>query len=128
MRHRQTRRQFAALIATGFGITLLPGCSGSSTSGDREKYKAAALVSVMIGQRIIKLPHPALRITGLVLVLSGTLVIAYLDLEDKEQSETIKVTMDEAIQLHDRGRVTFVRQDDKLEEVAIHEEKPGTSN
>ena len=126
MSRRQTRRQFAASIATGLGLTLLPGCGGSSTSGDRERIRNWALVSVMIGERIVKLPHPALRITGVVLVLSGVLVVAYLDLEEKEQSESIKVTTEEAIRLQDRGRVVFVREDQKVEEVAIHDVKSGS--
>jgi len=88
--------------------------------------KAASLVSVMIGERVVRFPHPALRILGVVLIVSGELAVTYLVSDDgTEPTEKVKLTQDEAMKLEAKRRVPFVRDDGKVEERVIDEVKSG---
>ena len=123
------RRQFIARAAGAAGGIFL-GCCGDAAPPSKKTIMLAALVSVKIGERIVHLSHPALRILGMVLIVGGTatkLEVTYIDLDQTERKEEVKLDQQEAQKLDSTKKVGFVRQDGKLEEFDIKETKSENS-
>lgn len=123
-----TRRQFYMGSAATIGITCLSvgGCGGK-TGDDKtsiEVIEGAAIVGVKVGERLVTFPHPTVRIVGVILITTGTLVVTYLEWKTfVKQREEIRLTQDEAEKLKSDNRIVVQRKDGQIEYVHIDEIK-----
>ncbi len=113
-------RQAVVVVSLALG-----GCQGSkptdATVQDVEVElrnqlaPPGAYVSVMIGQRTVKLSHPAMRVTRVTISLKGELVITSVGLRDGgEKTDTIPLTDEEATRVRELKSVTFALGGDRV--------------
>lgn len=127
------RRQFvlgtasATVVATAFGCNKLSGPSELSPDAQR-KIVGAAIIGVKIGERLVRLPHPAARVFGVILVSTGTLIVSYYEWQEYTKgSLDIKLTSEETTKLESENRIVVQREDGQIEYAPIDEKKYGSS-
>ncbi|MEM8671422.1 MAG: hypothetical protein AAGG48_28135 [Planctomycetota bacterium] len=131
MNRLQRRQALMAMIATP---VLATGCSRQEISEATEDISTDALqstrvglrgfqiVSLMVGQRIIFLPAPGVRVLGVALLVSGLatlLVVEYLDVELKRRTIREELSDDERIGVESSLAVEFQTDNGLTESVAL---------
>ena len=101
-------------------LAVLAGCDKPVRT--QTVILAAALIAVTIGKRMVKLPNPAMRIVGIVLVVGSEVVIDYLDYSEGKHSEHIAISIEESHELQNTKSLAFTRQDGGIEAHAIGKE------
>ena len=116
MKSYLTRREgIQAMSAAVLGLAF-SGCK------EREETKvvvaAVAVIGVFVGKRLVQLPHPAAKITGVILDVGSSLLIKYLQAEGTraEQEHKIPISTEESIEIQTGGKVVFQRKDKTTEE------------
>jgi len=84
---------------------------------------AVALVGIFVGKRLVDLPHPALRILGIVLVVGSELAITFLDYAKQSHEFRTKISIEESHQFQDTRKLAFRRQNGTTEEQPIGKEE-----
>jgi len=80
------------------------------------------IIAFTVGQRIVYLPHPAVRILGVALLVSGAatfLVVEYLDVELKRRNYREGLSDEERIALESELAVEFQTENGLTETVAL---------
>ena len=130
------RRREALVVLTG--MLCVPGCSGDPVStavtGAVEDIptetlesvhvglRGFQLVALMVGKRVVRLPHPAVRILGVALVstaLVSLLAIEYLDDELKRRQVREELTEDERSSIEAQLAVVFTTENGLDEQVQL---------
>ena len=130
------RRREALVVLTG--MLCVPGCSGDSVStavsGAVEDVPTETLKSVhvglrgfqlvafMVGKRVVRLPHPAVRILGVALVstaLVSLLAIEYLDDELKRRQIREELSDQERSSIESQLAVVFTTENGLDEQVQL---------
>ncbi len=130
------RRREALVVLTG--MLCVPGCSGDSVSTavsdavedvPTETLKSVhvglrgfQLVAFMVGKRVVRLPHPAVRILGVALVstaLVSLLAIEYLDDELKRRQIREELSEDERSSIEAQLAVVFTTENGLDEQVQL---------
>jgi hypothetical protein len=81
-----------------------------------------ALVGVLIGERLVKLPQPALRIVGIVLIVGSEVMMDFVNYAKQYQRFRLEISMSESQQLQKSGKLVFLRQNGTTEEHRIGSE------
>ncbi|MEW4531057.1 hypothetical protein [Maioricimonas sp. JC845] len=82
------------------------------------------IVAFRLGEQLVKLPNPAVRILGVVLWFSATGVTLVVDFLDTElQDRQIREAVEEAvrIEIEDQRAVTFITESGRTESVPLKE-------
>jgi hypothetical protein len=134
----QRREALVLLAGTAF---CAPGCSGdpvetaSSAVADaveevstetiqsvQVSLRGFQLVAFMVGKRVVRLPHPAVRILGIALVstaLVSQLAIEYLDDELKRREIREELSEEERASIEARLAVVFTTENGLEEQVQL---------
>lgn len=131
---RLSRRR---MLLAATGATALVGC-GSNLSETTEEMvdsidtstlesgklalRGFAIVSYMVGTRVVMLPSPGVRILGVVLIfgtIATKLAIEYLDDELKKRYHTDELSEEDARQIEMDGVVKFQTEDGETESVRL---------
>lgn len=127
----QRRQALVALIATPIAVA---GCrqndfeqiadelSTDTLQNARVGLRGFQLVSFMVGQRIILLPAPGVRILGAALLVSGIatfLVVEYLDIELKRRTIREELSDDERMGLESSLALELQTENGLTEKVAL---------
>jgi len=130
----QRREAFVVLT----GMLCVPGCTGdpvsTAVSDAVEEVPTETLESVhvglrgfqlvafMVGKRVVRLPHPAVRILGVALVstaLVSLVAIEYLDDELKRRQVREELTEDERSSIEAQLAVVFTTENGLDEQVQL---------
>ena len=134
----QRREALVLLAGTAF---CAPGCSGdpvgtaSSAVADaveevptetiqsvQVSLRGFQLVAFLVGKRVVRLPHPAVRILGIALVstaLVSQLAIEYLDDELKRREILEELSEEERASIEARLAVVFTTENGLEEQVQL---------
>jgi hypothetical protein len=94
----------------------------STLSATKVALHGYAIVAAKVGERLVRLPHPGLRILGVFLVFSAAgaeLVIVYIDDELMERRIEEKLSEKEQITIESGRSVVFQTENGKEETVII---------
>ena len=98
----------AALTSCGKGGDSTPTSSKPPEHTVRDLLEDFAIVGVFIGKQLEKLPHPAMRVTGLVLETTSELIVTYISIERAtEEQHNIKVSVAQSRDLQTAGKVVL---------------------
>jgi hypothetical protein len=125
------RRQFINESAIALGVVSIVGCGEERSVPPipqvphKRAVETLAVIAVKIGERIAPLPHPVLKITGLILQVSGMLVVFYIEIADAANAEArevagqFKIPLDEieVMGLRDGTLPVFARFQDGSDEL-----------
>ena len=133
------RRELLMMLA-GTGC-LVSGCNGDPIEMTSERVSDAVeelptdtiervqvslrgfqLIAFMVGKRVVRLPHPAVRILGIAIVSSALisqLAIEYLDDELVRRETREQLTGDERSRIESQLAVVFTTQNGLEESVAL---------
>ncbi len=132
----RTNRRGLLLFAGGLGLAA--GCSGQNPTELTQQavesldtdtlengklvLRGFALVSYMVGTRVVFLPTPAVRILGVALIFSSVatkLAIEYLDDELTRRHHTVEVSGDEVKAIETSAEVRFQTEHGETETVRL---------
>ena len=130
------RRELLAALTTG--VLCVPGCSGDSVTtavtdaveeiptetleNAHVGLRGFQLVAFMVGKRVVRLPHPAIRILGVALVstaLVSLLAIEYLDDELKRRQIREELSEEERSSLEAQLAAVFMTENGLEERVQL---------
>lgn len=130
------QRREALVVLTG--MLCVPGCNGdpvsTAVSGAVEEVPTETLESVhvglrgfqlvafLVGKRVVRLPHPAVRILGVALVstaLVSLVAIEYLDDELKRRQIREELSEDERSSIEAQLAVVFTTENGLDEQVQL---------
>lgn len=129
---KMQRRQ--ALLAMISAPVVASGCSRDEIAeataeiptevldNTRIGLRGFQIVAFSVGQRVVLLPHPAVRILGVALLVSGVatfLVVEYLDVELKRRSVREELSDDERIAIESDLAIEFETENGLTESVAL---------
>ncbi len=129
MAYLVTRRD---LVTTGGLALLTAGCgeavpdvekvSTPTIQGSKIALRGYQIVAAKVGDRLIRLPHPGVRILAVVLIISAIateLVIEYLDDELQRREVREAITEEEKILIEGRRSVVFITEKGQEKKVSL---------
>ncbi len=135
---RRMNRRNMIVSAAAIGLPAAAGCQSETVSDvisdaaanvETETIeeglvalKGFEIVAWEVGKRVIFLPHPAIRIIGVTLIISAgaaKLAIEYLDVELNRRKVEETLSGDEVVQIESDQSVTFQLENGYTENVAL---------
>lgn len=126
-----TRRDL--LIAGGMALFTI-GCGNKSPTvataptpaiqGSKIALRGYQIVAVKAGEKLIQLPHPALRILAVALIISAVgseILIVYLDDELRRREIREAISEEQRIFLEEQRAVTFLTENGQEESIPLRD-------